>query len=85
MNEEETTSDRVYAFIVDYKKANDGNSPSYRDIQEVVGVTLSTVKYILEKLADEGRIIILGKGKSRMIAIPGAEWKSPAEVQSADK
>lgn len=67
---------RVVDFIVAFKKANDGNSPTFREIQAGCGISsLSHTQYILQHLDDEGRICLVGKKHSnRMIKIPGGRW-----------
>ncbi len=68
-----TTQQKQYIehleFICEYKKEHDGNSPSYREIQEEFGIsTISHVKYILVILEKHGAIRVDPR-KSRSISI----------------
>lgn len=42
---------QIYEFILDYKRAHDGNSPSIREIQDGVGISSpSVVNHHLQRL-----------------------------------
>ncbi|MDI6770115.1 MAG: hypothetical protein QMD04_10640 [Anaerolineales bacterium] len=68
---------KVFEFIVAYKRANDGNSPSMREIMEACGITtLSLMDYILADLVDRGLILRSG---SRSIRVIGGQWDYAGE------
>ena len=78
--EEETdnipsTRDQVFDFLVRYKLAHDGNSPSLREIADACNIVLSGAHYHLTRLQLDNRIRL--GGKSRMIEVVGAEWHPP--------
>ncbi|TRZ49271.1 hypothetical protein D4S03_08545 [bacterium] len=73
------TVEGVFDFVVGYKKTHDGNSPSFREIQEGCEISsLSVVLYYLNKL--EGRGLIrrqepkIGERYCRKIEIIGGKW-----------
>ena len=66
------TKYEIYTYIIAYKQANDGLSPSYRDIMaQGVGST-STVARHLKKLEADGKITVSGV---RGIKVTGGEWR----------
>lgn len=66
----------MYRFIIRFKRMNAGDSPSRREIAAGVGLpSVSMVQHHLLALEDAGRIVRPKRGKARMIAIPGAEWR----------
>lgn len=78
--------ERIFDYIVEYKRANDGISPSYREIsenalgQKNVGVV---VRNYLIKLENAGRIEILrvdGRAQSRGIKLVGGEYLYQREL-----
>jgi SOS-response transcriptional repressor LexA len=72
------TTARVYRFIIRYKQANGGASPSIQEICQGVGIaSKSTVKYHLDRLAASGRIKTADDGRARHITIPGEVWYLP--------
>ncbi len=65
--------DAVLSYIIAYKTANDGNSPTIREIMTGCRVSSSSmVFYILRDLQD-ARKIRMQEG-SRGIIIPGGKW-----------
>lgn len=51
----------VYQFIIDYKRDNDGNSPSYREIGEACKISSSSnVKHAIDRLIEIGKIEFSG-------------------------
>jgi len=61
-------------WIVLYKEAHDGDSPSIREIQDALGISsTSVVEYLLKKLAGDGKIRREPNRKS--IEVVGGEWK----------
>jgi len=70
--------DQVFKFIVDYKREHDGLAPTVREIMRGVGVgSTSVVVYHLERLEGQGRIRLLGWGRSRGIMVVGGRWEYP--------
>ena len=70
----------VLGYIVWYKTANDGNSPTIREIMAGCGIgSTSIVSYILRDLQDEGKLRIIDG--SRGIMVTGGHW----EMRDADK
>lgn len=70
---------QVLTYIIDYKTAADGNSPSLDDIAQ--GCELSSkslANYYLFILESQGRITIMknaqGNNLARSICIPGGKW-----------
>lgn len=71
----------VFDFIVSYKRANDGNSPSLREIMAACGITsTSLMQFILDNLVDDG-LIRIGPGP-RNIAVIGGCWTFSASPSS---
>ena len=64
----------VMDYIVKYKTANDGNSPTIREIMSgcEIGST-SIVSYILRDLQDEGKLRVIDG--SRGIMVTGGHWE----------
>lgn len=61
-------------FIVEFKTAHNGNSPTVRGIMEGAGIgSTSVVAYYLRKLECEGRVKIGGRG-SRYLEVVGSSW-----------
>ena len=68
--------DQIYDFIVGFKKAHNGNSPTFRQIGDAVGVRSSSmVNTYLDRMVTRG--MIERKGSIRMIEIPGSRWFPP--------
>ena len=66
--------EKLYNYIVRYKRENDGNSPSIRDIMADLSYSSpSVVDFHLRGLVASGRIRITS-GRSRSITVPGGEW-----------
>ena len=64
----------VFNFIVEFKKAHDGLSPTVREIGEACKISsTSVVAYYLKKLQDEGSIKLLGT-KTRGIMVKNGRW-----------
>lgn len=80
MDEKHTAkSNEILKFIVAFKKAHDGNSPTYREI--MAGCELastSLVAYYLEDLEARGLIQRPDRrGNVRVIEVVGGEWIGP--------
>jgi len=64
----------VYDFIVNYKIAYNGNSPSYAEIAEFIGCpSKCTIKRMVDDLHDAGKITLI-PGRERFIIIPRGEF-----------
>lgn len=62
---------RMYEFIVAYKRAHDGNSPSYPTLVQGLGYTTnSAVRLQLDRLVKQGRIAII----DHKIHVVGGKW-----------
>lgn len=66
-----TTREQVFDFLVDYKREHDGLAPALKEIAEACILSESTVKYHLFMLERENRIRIQGR---RGIEIIGGVW-----------
>jgi len=74
MSELHLTRDRVYAFIVAYKQAHDGNSPTYRQILKACNISsTSVVEYHIRHLIADNRL----RKVNRSFEIIGAHWLAP--------
>lgn len=72
--------DEILRYIIEYKMANDGNSPTHRQIMEACGITNpSTTFYILERLEKDGKISFTGYGDARGIKVTGGQWSMQSE------
>ena len=66
--------DAIFDFIVAYKEANDGNSPTIRTLQDRFEISsTSVVAYILKKLEKAGRIT-LNNNTGQLINVVGGRW-----------
>jgi hypothetical protein len=62
MKEDPIVSVAMYQFIVDYKSSHDGNSPTYREIQDGLGVnSLNTVHMYIHGMIDAGLLTIINR------------------------
>ncbi len=72
--------DDALAFIIDYKRSNDGASPTVREIASHLGIkSTSHTRHILMRLEEDGKII-LGYAEARNIRIPGGRWDIQPEA-----
>lgn len=70
-----STDERILRFLWEYKIKNNGNSPSYREIGAAVGIASMSVVYLhVQRLADRGKIYLIGEGRHRGIGLPGGEY-----------
>jgi SOS-response transcriptional repressor LexA len=79
-----STRDRIFDFLVRYKQAHDGNSPSLREIADACHIVLSGAHYHLTRLEMDGRIHIEGQ-RSRTIEIVGGAWQPPDDSPGSDE
>jgi len=70
----EITRQKIFDFIVEYKRGHDGNSPSLRDISDAVGIVKSTIWIHLRTMEKENKIRLGKVGQSRYIEVVGAVW-----------
>jgi len=70
------TRERVFEFIVDYKRTHDGLAPGIKQIAKECMLSVSTVKYHLLRLENEDRIRIVGR---RAIEVIGGVWNPPGD------
>lgn len=69
--------ERIYQFVLEYKAAHDGNSPTVREIASGCGLkSLSSVFGHLHNLCKLGQIQIDDTG-SRNIKVVGGRWVGP--------
>lgn len=73
-NEEKVEA--VYRFVIEYKTAHGGDSPSTRQIRDGAGLSSSSVAMsYLRKLQDDGRITLAHRPYSGMeIRVKGGVW-----------
>lgn len=68
------SEERVFNAICDYKRLNDGNSPSVRELQSFLDFSsTSVVQYYIVRLISSGRIR-LHRGSTRGINVAGGQW-----------
>jgi predicted transcriptional regulator len=70
------TRERVFEFIIDYKRIHDGLAPGIKEIAKGCVLSVSTVKYHLLRLENEDRIRIVGR---RAIEVIGGVWNPPGD------
>lgn len=65
----------VYRAIIELKQANDGNSPTIRELMTRTGInSTSMVNRYLDHLVREGLIDMGGFGEGRSIRVRGGRW-----------
>ena len=75
MNDNNPSSrDLVFDFIVDYKREHYGLAPAVKEIAGACLLSVSTVRYHLLMLERENRIRIVGR---RAIEVIGGSWDMP--------
>lgn len=67
-----SSRDRIYDYIVHYKREHDGLAPAITEIAGGCYLSVSTVKYHLFMLEREDRIRLDGR---RRIEVVGGEWE----------
>ena len=67
----------IFNWIVEYKTAHDGNSPSLRELMRACNLTSSSVaSYVLRRLERAGKISLTGqRSRTRSIVVIGGEWR----------
>ena len=75
----------MLAYIIDYKRATQGHSPTIREMMAALGISsTAAAHYSLRDLATRGCIELAGgRGKTLDIRIPGARWVGPDEAATA--
>jgi hypothetical protein len=72
MSDDSTANrERVFEFIVEFKREHDGLAPSWRQIAEECNLAVSTVQYYLFQLEKMKRIRLNGR---RGIEVIGGVW-----------
>ena len=67
----------ILAFVVAYKEAEQGTTPTLRQIMRATGITSTSITaYNLTRLEARGYIEWI-RGKRLDIRIPGAKWVAP--------
>lgn len=59
--------DAIYEFIGDYKRANDGNSPTYEEIAKGVKCDRSNAYRFVQIMAGKKRLDILSSGRINLL------------------
>ncbi len=74
----------VYDYLIAFKAANQGNSPTIREIGDACKVSsTSVIRYYLDGLIKAGLITRDKKGhRNLFIKIPGARWLPPAHLKA---
>lgn len=76
---------RVYQYILEYKRCNDGNSPTIEDIKKVCSISSkSQVVVILEKMEDRGLIHRYGPKGGKRILVVGGQWSIKSTRRQPD-
>ncbi len=76
------TTQRVYEYILRFKREFDGLAPSLREICMVCGLSsTSQATYHLRRLEEQGKVLLLGGHASRGIMVVGGRW----EISAAEK
>lgn len=77
------TQDRIVIFVRDWKgnPVNDGNSPTYQDIADGLGISITTAYTAIQKLIRRGRLKVNTKGK---LVLPGGTYLVPETDQCND-
>ncbi len=70
--------DEVLAFLVSYKRHNDGVSPSLTDIAAALRIGKGTIRFHLRQLELAG-LITTGWPEARSIKITGGRWSCSPE------
>lgn len=71
--------EEVFAYIVAYKRAQDGLAPAMRDIKDVLTISsTSQVKLALVRLEQQGKIKQV-PGKAGGIKVIGGRWAMASE------
>jgi SOS-response transcriptional repressor LexA len=84
VNEIPSTREQIFNYLIRYKKAHDGNSPTNRQIAAACHVSPSTVAHHLGRLERANRIR-LSEDEYRNIEIVGAAWLPPADRSTAEE
>jgi hypothetical protein len=71
--------DDVLRYIQDYKAdpANDGNSPTYREIADGTGRSLSAIYGVCRRLQKRGLLLVNERGK---LVLPGGKYEPPDDA-----
>lgn len=70
------TAAAMYRWIVGFKQAHAGDSPTRREIAAALELgSTSVVQHHLVRLARAGLVVLPPQGEARRIGIPGARWE----------
>jgi SOS-response transcriptional repressor LexA len=73
---------KVLNYIIQYKKHNDGNSPTFRSIMTACDITsTSIVSSVLRRMEREGMIRLRGRGHKRICVVGGRWTYEPQEKE----
>lgn len=75
-----TTSQQVLDYIVQHKQANDGNSPTIREMMAHFDLPSGGIIYHLDRLQAK-QLIERAKG-GRGIRVVGGRWLGPGQVEA---
>jgi hypothetical protein len=68
------TTERVFRYVVEFKRAHDGISPTVREIAGGCRLGTTTVVNHLRILQQQKKIRAMGFGYSRGIVVAGGRW-----------
>ncbi|MCZ2078453.1 MAG: hypothetical protein LC130_26075 [Bryobacterales bacterium] len=69
--------DAIVEFLTDYKRLNDGNSPTYQEIADALGKRPANIYRYVQSLCMKGVIALNHRGK---IVLVGGKYIPPDEV-----
>lgn len=64
----------ILDYIIAYKQANDGNSPTVREIAMAFAASTSVIGYHLRRMRLSGEIYTTSYGMSRNLCVTGGRW-----------
>ncbi len=71
----------ILNYIIEFKRKNNGLSPTMREMAEAFHTSTSAINYYLSRLEALGAIEFYGNSKARSIMIPGSEWRMIPDVK----
>lgn len=76
-------ADTIFGYIVDFKRQNDGISPTMREIGRFAGIdSTSHISWYLRRLQRDGKIELIKNG-ARGIVVKGGKWEISAGTITA--
>lgn len=70
----DATDRRVFEYIVEYKTAHDGMSPTFRQMQKSLGYSQVTFTNSITRLIEAGKVQSIGNGRHRNFTVIGGRW-----------